>query len=197
MTRRIVSFHLCSLDGAVDDPTRGFPVDAPGPPAYDSVMERQEARLIGAQDCMLLGRGMYDEWSEFWPTVRGEPFADFANSVKKYVVTSRPLDREWGAVEPVTGPLTEIVADLKERPGDGDIGVHGSITLTQSLLAHDLVDEVQLAVAPVLDPVGRRLSDGLADLTRLTLVEAVPTPGGALWLTYRRSSLSAGRRAPS
>lgn len=186
MARRLVSFHLCSLDGAVDDPTRAFPVDAPGPPAYDAVMEAQEARLVASQDCMLLGRGMYDEWSQFWPTVPDEPFADFANSVKKYVVTSRPLDRDWGEVEAVSGSLAQIVADLKQRPGDGDIGVHGSITLTQSLLEEGLVDEVQLAVAPVLDPVGRRLSDRLSGLTRLELVEAVPTPGGALWLTYRR-----------
>jgi dihydrofolate reductase len=184
--RRLVSFHLCSLDGAVDDPTRGFPVDAPGPPAYDERMVAQEARLIARQDCMLLGRGMYDEWSRFWPTVRDERLADFANGVKKYVVTSRPLDREWGDVERVSGPLRDIVADLKERPGDGDIGLHGSITLTQALLAEGLVDEMQLAVAPVLDPVGRRLSDGMADLARLELVETVSTPGGALWLTYRR-----------
>lgn len=186
MTRRIVSFHLCSLDGAVDDPTRGFPVDAPGPPAYDAVMEAQEAKLIAAQDCMLLGRGMYDEWSQFWPTVTDEPFADFANNAKKYVVTSSPLEREWGDVEAVNGPLADIVADLKARPGEGDIGVHGSITLTQALLAEGLVDEMQLAVAPVLDPVGRRLSDGLPDLLRLQLVKTVSTPGGALWLTYRK-----------
>jgi dihydrofolate reductase len=188
MTRRLVSFHLCSLDGAVDDPTRGFPVDAPGPPAYDSAMEAKEAELIGRQDCLLLGRGMYDEWSRYWPTVQGEPFADFANSAKKYVVTSRPLERAWGDVEVVSGPLAEIVADLKQRPGDGDIGLHGSITLTQSLLVEGLVDELQLAVAPVLDPAGRRLSDALPDLVRLDLVDSVATPGGALWLTYRRGT---------
>lgn len=188
MTRRLVSFHLCSLDGAVDDPTRGFPVDAPGPPAYDSVMLEQEAKLIAAQDCLLLGRGMYDEWSQFWPTVHDDPWADFANSAKKYVVTSRPLDREWGEVEAVSGSLSDIVADLKQRPGDGDIGLHGSITLTQALLAEGLVDEMQLAVAPVLDPAGRRLSDALPDLVRLELVQTVSTTGGALWLTYRKAA---------
>lgn len=186
MGRRLVSFHLCSLDGAVDDPTRGFPVDAPGPPAYDERMVEQEARLLARQDCLLLGRGMYDEWSQFWPTVTDEPFADFANNARKYVVTSRPLDREWGDVEAVSGPLADIVADLKQRPGDGDIGLHGSITLTQALLAEGLVDEMQLAVAPVLDPRGRRLSDALPDLVRLELVDTVATPGGALWLTYLR-----------
>ncbi|MEA2549306.1 MAG: hypothetical protein QOE42_1904, partial [Chloroflexota bacterium] len=66
----------------------------------------------------------------------------------------------------------------------GDVGVHGSITLAQSLLAAGLVDELQLAVGPVLDPKGRRLFEGLDDLRRLELVSATPTPGGTVWLTY-------------
>jgi dihydrofolate reductase len=77
------------------------------------------------------------------------------------------------------------VRGLKARPGGGDIGVHGSIKLAQSLLAAGLVDELQLAVGPVLDPTGRRLFEGLDDLRRLELQSAVPTPGGTIWLTYR------------
>ncbi|NHN57188.1 dihydrofolate reductase family protein [Calidifontibacter sp. DB0510] len=185
--RRIVVFTLSSLDGAVDDPSRPFPVesDGPSPPGYDAVMDAQEAKLIGRQDLILLGRNMYDEWSRYWPTVTEQPFADWINGVHKVVITSRPLDREWGEVEAVGGPLSDVVAELKARPGDGDIGVHGSITLVQSLLAEGLVDELQLAVGPVLDPQGRRLSDALPDLVRFELVESVPTTNGGLWLTYR------------
>jgi dihydrofolate reductase len=84
----------------------------------------------------------------------------------------------------VTGPVADIVRVLKALPG-GDIGVHGSITLAQSLLAAGLVDELQLAVGPVLDPTGRRLFEGLDGLRRLELVSATPTPGGTVWVTYR------------
>ena len=190
--RRIVLYAICSLDGAVDDPTRSFPLDAGEAvvPAFDDVMIAQERKLIESQDAVLLGRRMYDEWSSYWPTSDEQPFADFINNVPKYVVTSSELTHAWGEVEVMSGPLAEIVADLTSRPGR-DIGVHGSITLAQSLLAEDLVDELQLAVAPVLDPVGRRLSDKLDDLKRLTLVEAIPTTSGALWLTYRRSVAAA------
>ena len=107
---------------------------------------------------MLLGRHMYDEWSRYWPTSDEQPFADFINGVKKYVVTSTPLTAEWGDSEAVGGELADIVRDLKALPGK-DIGVHGSIELAQSLLAEGLVDELDLAVAPVLDPEGRRLFD--------------------------------------
>jgi dihydrofolate reductase len=55
----------------------------------------------------------------------------------------------------------------------------------QSLIAEDLLDELHLAVAPVIDPAGRRLFERAQDLQRLTLHSATPTPGGALWLVYR------------
>ena len=59
---------------------------------------------------MLLGRRMYDEWSRYWPTSDEQPFADFINSVKKYVVTSTPLTNAWGDAEPVAGPVADFVA---------------------------------------------------------------------------------------
>ena len=186
--RRIVAYTITSLDGSVDDPTRCFPPDvdpdAPQPPTFDDVLIERESALIEQQDAVLLGRHMYDEWARYWPTSDVQPFADFINGVTKYVVTSTPLATRWGDSQAVNAPLPDIVRDLKALPGK-DIGVHGSIELVQSLLAEGLVDELNLAVAPVLDPEGRRLFDGLPDLQRLTLVSATPTPTGALWLVYR------------
>lgn len=189
--RRIVLYTLTSLDGAVDDPIRSFPEhtdDEQSVPSFDDVMLELEARLIADQDAVLLGRHMYDQWSRYWPTSDEQPFADFINGVKKYVVTSTPLPdastSAWADAEAVSGPIADIVRDLKSLPGK-DIGVHGSIELAQSLLAEGLVDELQLAVAPVVDPEGRRLFERATDLQRLDLVSATPTPSGALWLVYR------------
>ena len=187
--RKLVLYTLTSVDGAVDDPRRYFANNDPkveSAPVLDQVMVDLEARLIGSQDAVLLGRNMFEEWSRYWPTSDEQPFADFINSVKKYVVTSKPLTNSWANAEAVAGPIADIVHDLKARPG-GDIGVHGSITLAQSLLAAGLVDELQLAVGPVLDPTGRRLFEGLDGLRRLELVSAIPTPGGTVWLTYHVS----------
>jgi dihydrofolate reductase len=185
--RNVVLYTLTSLDGAVEDPRRYFPDSTPtvaSAPVFDPVTADLEAQLIGHQDAVLLGRKTYDEWSSYWPTSDEQPFADFINSVQKYVVTSTPLTKSWSRAEALTGSLPDIVRDLKASPG-GDIGVHGSITLAQSLLAAGLVDEVQLAVGPVLDSVGRRLFEGLDGLRRLELINATPTPGGTVWITYR------------
>jgi dihydrofolate reductase len=185
--RKVVLYTLTSLDGAVDDPSRYFPdtePEVPGPPTFDPVMVDLESKLIRTQDTVLLGRNMYDEWSRYWPTSNEQPFAAFINSVKKYVVTSSPLTHAWGDAEAVSGPIADLVRDFKARPG-GDIGVHGSVELAQSLLAEGLVDELQLAIGPVLDPIGRRLFERLDDLRRLELLSATSTPSGTVWLTYR------------
>jgi len=185
--RKVVLYTLTSLDGAVDHPGRYFPATDPtvaGAPVFDPVMTEMEARLIRDQDAVLLGRNMYDEWSGYWPTSDEQPFADFINSVKKYVVTSTPLTTAWGDAEAVSGPIADVVRDLKARPGR-DIGVHGSIELAQSLLAAGLVDELHLAVGPVLDPTGRRVFERLDDSRRLELLSATPTPSGSVWLAYR------------
>lgn len=187
--RRIVVFTLSTLDGAVDDPNRYFPdPDATGPsaPIYDEAMGRLEQQLITSQDAVLLGRGMYDEWSRYWPTSDEQPFADFINSVHKYVLSSSELTpSDWANTEHVSGSLHEVVADLKSRPGAGDIGVHGSITLATSLLAEGLADELQLVVAPVVDPVGRRLFESMPKLCRFVLESSTLTDSGALWQVLR------------
>ncbi|MGH2464164.1 MAG: dihydrofolate reductase family protein [Candidatus Limnocylindrales bacterium] len=184
--RKIVLYTLMSLDGDVDDPNLYFR-DSPergGPPAFDAAMKANEAKVIGAQDAVLLGRHMFDEWSGYWPTVEDEPFADFINNVKKYVVTSTPLSNAWHNAEAVHGPIEELVRDLARLPG-GDIGVHGSITLAQSMLAANLVDELHLVVGPAAGFAGRRLFANVEKVRHLELVSAMPTPSGSLLLDYR------------
>jgi dihydrofolate reductase len=182
----IVLYTLVSLDGATEDPRRYFPETGAGngAPVFDDELARLEGEMIARQGSVLLGRRTYDEWSRYWPTSNEQPFADFINAVPKHVLTSTPLTGEWTNARAVSGPLPEVVAQLKESSG-GDVGVHASITLAQSLLAADLVDELCLAVGRVLDPVGPRLFADLPERRELELVEAVPTTSGSLWLRYR------------
>lgn len=182
--RKVVLYTLMSLDGAVDHPSRYFAPSPDGVPTFDDVMDQHERRIIDRQDTVLLGRGMYDEWSQFWPGAQHEPFAPFINGVQKYVVTSRPLTTPWHNTEPVAGPVSDVVQDLKARDG-GDIGVHGSIVLAKSLLAGGLVDELQLVIGPTIGCEGRRLLDGPEGLRRLELTGCTPTPSGSVLLTYR------------
>jgi dihydrofolate reductase len=139
--------------------------------------------VIAAQDSVILGRRTFDDWAAFWPNSEIEPFASFINSVEKFVVTSTTPGETWNNVTVVQGDLADFVTELKQRSG-GDIGVHGSISMTQSLLEAGLVDQLQLVIAPALHMQGRKLFDkGLS--RRLTLTGQITSPSGHLLLDYQ------------
>lgn len=173
--RRIVVYELLSLDGVAEAPDTFF--------GWDDGLDPNLAAVIGAQDAVILGRRTYAEWAQFWPGSDIEPFATFINGVAKYVATSTPLDRDWANTTAIDGGLVEFVRDLKGRPG-GDIGVHGSISVAQALLAADVVDDLALVIGPMLAGRGRRLLDGLPS-TRLELTRTETSPAGYVVLDYR------------
>src|SRR5262249_21015388 len=144
--RKVVAFEFLSLDGVAEGPDRFFT-------AWDDVMDEAGAALIATQDAVILGRRSYDEWAAFWPGSDIEPFATFINRVVKHVATSAPLDREWANTTVIDGGLVEFVRELKNGQG-GDIGVHASISVTQTLLAARVLDELKLAIAPVIVGTG-------------------------------------------
>ena len=177
MSRKVVASVLLSLDGVAEGLEDLFVgVD-------DEVMDETLRRGIAAQDTVLLGRRTFDEWAGFWPTSDIEPFASFINRVEKFVVTSSPLGKAWTNSFAVKGPLPEFVRSLKEKAG-GEIGVHGSIQLTQSLLEAGLIDELHLGIAPALKIKGRRLFEKGVP-RRLALTRSVTSPNGFLFLDFR------------
>ena len=175
-SRKVVAAHFLSLDGVAEAPDQFLTT-------WDDETDATGERLIATQDAVVLGRRTYDEWAGFWPGSDIQPFADFINAVPKYVATSTPLDREWAGSHVVDGDLVDFVRHLKRQPG-GDIGVHGSISVTQSLLAAGVVDELRLVVAPTIVGSGRRLLDGLSAV-RLETVRNVLSTNGNLLVDYR------------
>jgi dihydrofolate reductase len=173
--RNVVVYEFWSLDGVVEEPHEFIT-------EFDEVMRENLRRVITTQDTVLLGRRTYDDWVGFWPPSDIEPFASFINGVEKFVVTSTTPDEPWTNATVVPGGLTEFVTELRQRSG-GDIGVHGSIEVAQSLLEAGLVDELRLVVAPALGTPGRKLFDK-ASAKRLTLTRHVATPSGHLLLDF-------------
>lgn len=180
--RKVVLYHLQSLDGVGEEP--GDWMSGGGPEIFENL-----GAIIATQDDILLGRGTYDYWVGFWPESDVEPFASFINGTRKHVFTSSAPTEEWANSTFVEGSAIEYVAELKRRDG-GDIGIHGSIELSRSLLRADLVDELRLVVAPALAHKGRKLFDGKDDggLRELELLDSGQTDTGSLLLSYRLES---------
>ncbi|MBT9256303.1 dihydrofolate reductase family protein [Phycicoccus sp. KQZ13P-1] len=175
-SRKVVVAYFLSLDGVAENP--GWAMAT-----WDDVTDASGEELIRTQDTVLMGRRTYDEWVGYWPSSDVEPFASFVNAAPKYVATSTPLDGDWAGTEAIDGDLVEFVRELKSRPG-GDIGVHGSISVTRSLLAAGLVDELRFVIAPTIVGAGKRLLDDLPE-TRLELISSTGSPRGNLLAHYR------------
>ncbi len=168
--------QLLSLDGVAEDPERFF---AP----WGLEADAAAATWIATQDAVVLGRRSYDDWVRFWPGSGIEPFASSIGAVDKHVATSTPLDPPWTRARAIEGDLVEHVRKLRREPG-GEIGVHASISVAQTLLRAGVVDRLRLLVAPTIVGPGRRLLEGMPPM-RLTPITSEVSPGGCLVLDHR------------
>jgi dihydrofolate reductase len=158
--RKLIVNTFMSLDGVMqspggpdEDPTGGFEHGGWGANYFDDEMMARVAESAPYE--LLLGRGTYEIFAAHWPYDEG-PIADQLNGTRKYVA-SRTLDRvDWDNSTLIDGDVADYVRRLKEEDGP-EIQVHGSPGLIQTLLAHDLIDELRVWIFPLVLGNGKRL----------------------------------------
>ena len=182
---RIIVTEFVSLDGVMEDPG-GSEDFKYGGWAFEfsrgeegDKFKLDETMHAAAQ---LLGRATYEGFAEAWPPRDGE-FADRFNSMPKYVVSSTLKDPEWTNTTVLEPPVEQAVRKLKDDV-DGDILVHGSCQLTQTLLELDLVDEVRLMVYPVVLGAGKQLFGETRDKKPLRLTDHQVVGDGVAIMVY-------------
>jgi dihydrofolate reductase len=189
---RIVVTEFVSLDGVVEDPGGSEDFKYGGWSfEFDRGPEGNEFKLDETRNsaALLLGRVTYEGFADAWPSREGE-FADLFNSMPKYVVSSTLTQPEWrNSTVLEAGDIVEAVSKLKQEAG-GDVVVHGSVQLAQTLIEHDLVDELRLMVFPVVLGTGKRLFGDPGEKKTLRLVDSKVVGDGVVILTY-----AAARRA--
>jgi dihydrofolate reductase len=167
---RIVVTEFISLDGVIEAPGgdedfkhAGWTFD------IDRGDEGNQFKLDEAMNsaALLLGRRTFEGFAAAWPERDGE-FADKFNTMPKYVVSSTLHDPAWTNSTVLSGDLVDDITKLKKEQ-DGDVVVHGSAQLVQSLIENDLVDELRLMVFPVVLGTGKRLFGETTDKKRLKL----------------------------
>lgn len=156
--RSLKVINHMSMDGVIQNsPEDGFPYPDWGAPYRSPEGRDFMLETYGERYDVLIGRRTYDLWSTFWPNVpAGDPFSDRLREATKYVATHRPESLEWAPVQAVGPDLVDDVRRLKESDGP-NLVCGGSSTLVSLLIQHGLVDELVLAVNPVLLGTGKRL----------------------------------------
>jgi dihydrofolate reductase len=187
---RVIEF--LSLDGVMqapgapdEDTEGGFQHGGWQRPYFDEVLGATAAEGMAETDAYLFGRKTYEKMAAYWPTApEDDPYGRHMNSTPKYVASRTLRDVEWQNSTLIKGDVAEEVARLKEQPRK-NIAVLGSGELVQTLLEHDLVDEIFLAVYPIVLGSGKRLFREADQVRKLSLVDSKPTSTGGVILTYR------------
>ena len=182
---RIVVTEFLSLDGVMEAPG-GEDFKYPGWSfEFDRGDEGNQFKMdeVLESEALLLGRRTYEGFAAAWPSREGE-FADKFNNMPKYVVSSTLDNPEWNNTTVIKGDVVDEVKKLKQEV-DGDIYVHGSCQLTQTLIEHDLVDELHLMVFPVVLGTGKRLFGETSDKKPLQLADSKTVGEGVSILTYQ------------
>jgi dihydrofolate reductase len=192
--RNLMVTAFVSLDGVVqapggpdEDRDGGFVHGGWAVPHIDDEVIARAIGVTARADALLLGRRTYEEFAATWPLAAADdPIGSRWNAVRKYVASRTLTEVSWQNSTLLAGDIADAVAELKKTEG-GEIQVHGSGQLVQTLLAHDLVDELHLVVIPVLVGSGKRLFGAGTIPARFDLVAAATTRSGAVVGRYARA----------
>jgi dihydrofolate reductase len=194
---KIVATEYVSLDGVVEAPGGFEDFEHAGWTfEIDRGEEFEKFKLDETlnSEALLLGRVTYDVFAASWPSMEGE-VADKFNAMPKYVVSSTLENPEWNNSVVLEGDVVEEVSRLRQELG-GDVVVHGSPQLVQTLLEHDLVDELRIMVFPVVLGTGKRLFGKTSDKKRLRLTNSRTVGDGIAILVYEPVATEAGTPDP-
>jgi len=172
--------------GPEEDTSGGFTQGGWLVPFFDPVMGEEMTSIFSKAAAFLLGRGTYDIFAAHWPKVSSEddPVASSLNALPKYVASNTRSEFEWNG----TSHIQDIQRDLAQLKDNisGELQVHGSHGLLQTLIERDLVDEYRLFVFPVVLGKGKRLFGSGTIPCELSHQSSKSTTTGAVINTYRR-----------
>ncbi len=189
--RKIIVLSFITLDGVMqapggpeEDTSGGFKYGGWTAPYFDEEAGGLMAKQMKPAD-LLLGKKTYEIFAGYWPE-----HADMwpgINDVTKYVVSDVPMELAWQNSQLITGDdVVERLKKLKNSEG-GDIQIHGSGNLAQTLFKHDLVDELWLKFFPVTLGSGKRLFGEGTIPVAFTLTDSVVTSNGLIFANYKRA----------
>ena len=189
----VVSF--ITLDGVMqapggpeEDPTGGFKHGGWVAGYFDNFLGKVMVKQMSKTFDLLLGRRTYEIFAAHWPYVNTneDPIAAGINNARKYVASKTLTKLDWNNSELIMGDLVDEVKKLKDQGGPA-IQVHGSGNLIQTLLKHDLVDELWLKIFPITLGAGKRLFAEGTIPVGYKILESEISPSGVIVATYGRT----------
>jgi dihydrofolate reductase len=189
--RKIIIQEFMTLDGVMqapggpdEDTESGFKYGGWTAPYFnDADAEGNEMMGKWMQPAdLLLGRKTFDIFAAYWPK-----HADMwpgIMDVTKYCVSTTRDKSDW-----TNSKFLKTVDDIKKlKESDGaSLNVIGSGNLVQTLLKHDLVDEMRLMIFPITLGTGKRLFEEGTIPAAFELTDSLITKNGVFFASYKRA----------
>jgi len=171
--------------GPTEDTSGGFTQGGWLMPLFDEDLGAFMNNVFVPADGFVLGRKTYDIFAASWPQMNDpeDPVGTKLNSLPKYVASTTLTDPEWNNSTVLGGDVVAEVAKLKEQPG-GELQIHGSGNLAQTLFDANLIDIFHFVVAPVVLGAGKRLFPEGRTPSGLKLVDLKRTASGVTLQTF-------------
>jgi dihydrofolate reductase len=189
---RLTLHTFLTLDGVMqapggpeEDPSSGFTHGGWAFPFDDEDFGAAITGWFAGAGAFLLGRHTYEIFSGYWPKITdpANPVAAKLNALPKYVASDTLRSADWAGTTVLRGDVLTEVAKLKEQPG-GELQIHGSGALAQTLIDAGLIDEYRLLFFPVHLGSGKKLFRDGAKAASLRLLTSSVTSKGVVIATY-------------
>jgi dihydrofolate reductase len=191
--RKLIVLSFLTLDGVIQEPdkpdtTGAFPYGGWTVPLFDDSLDQTMPEQLRQPFDLVLGRKTYDVFAAYWPYQNSEenPVAASFNTAKKYVASRTLQKLDWQNSTLLGGDVAQEIHTLKQQDGPA-LQVHGSANLIQTLLKHDLVDELLLMTFPITLGTGQRLFAEGTNAAAYTLREVKTSARGVIVAFYERT----------
>jgi dihydrofolate reductase len=187
--RKLIVLSFLTLDGVLQqDPDGGFPYGEWDMPFWDDFLDQVMLEQMSGPFDVVLGRKTYEKFAAYWPYQNTEesPLAAGLNTAQKYVASRTLQKLDWKNSTLLRGDVAQEIGKLKQQEGPA-LQVHGSPTLIQTLLKHDLVDEFWLKIFPITLGMGKRLFAEGTLPAAFTLREVKTSSRGVIVASYERA----------
>jgi dihydrofolate reductase len=170
--------------GPEEDTSGGFKYGGWTVPYFDETLGNVMTEQMTSPFALLLGRKTFDIFASYWPQNADE--WPGINEATKYVVSTTLREHAWSNSVFINDDVVEEIRKLKA--GDGPpLQVHGSANLIQTLLKHDLVDELWTKTFPITLGEGKRLFGNGTSAAAFTLEGTTVAPSGVIVASYKRA----------
>jgi dihydrofolate reductase len=185
--RKLILQEWLSIDGYAADENGG--VAFLESTTLNKYSDLDQLAWMDSIDAILLGANTYKLFVDFWPTATNEQevIADRLNCIPKIIFSKTMTKAPWGKwpdASIIHTDAVQAVKDIKAKPGK-DMVLWGSISLAQSLMKANLIDEYHFRICPLVLGSGRPMFETTGPLN-FELFESRQYESGLMSLLYRR-----------